>query len=58
MKGCKGISCMCISHADAIHYSAGDGRQKSFFRRIKNMVTLGISSLKVLLYEAAAILGR
>jgi len=49
---------MCISHADAIHYSAGDGRQKSFFRRIKNMVTLGISSLKVLLYEAAAILGR
>jgi len=42
---------MCVSQADTIHYSAGDGRQKSVFKYVKNTVMLGIRSLPVLLLE-------
>jgi hypothetical protein len=35
MKGCKSISCICI--VDAIRYSAGDGKQISFFKHVNNM---------------------
>ena len=54
MKGCKSMSCICVSHADAIHYSDGDGRQKSVFKHVKNMVTLGISSRLLLLHECSS----
>jgi hypothetical protein len=54
MKGCKSISCICVSHADAIHYSDGDGRQKSVFKHVKNTVTLGISSCQLLLHECSS----